>query len=463
MSSAVVVGGGVTGLVAARTLALRGLDVTVMEASGRWGGKLGRSELDGVALDTGAESVLARRPEAVGLIAELGLGGSLVHPTPAQPQALVGGQVRALPPSVLGVPADLDALTGYLSVDGLARARREPGLPAPALVADVSVGRYVDDRFGSEVTDRLLEPLLGGVYAGQARQLSFAAVSPALFERARHGGSLLAHAAELAASAPSGAVFAGLVGGISTLVTALVTDLRRRGVHLRANVPVRELHQGPGGGHRLVCGPASAPEVITADVVVLAVPAGPTGRLLSGLTPVAEEWAAIPYASTVVVSLAVRHLELTGSGLLVPPGELPTIKALTHSSRKWAWVAEEVDRRWGPVADLVRVSVGRLGEEHLLQVDDDTLLARTFAEAATLPGWAGAQLVAGQVHRWGGALPQYRVGHRELVARLRRSLAQAGGLAVCGAALDGVGVAACLASANAAVDRVTAALSATTA
>jgi oxygen-dependent protoporphyrinogen oxidase len=302
--------------------------------------------------------------------------------------------------------------------------------------------------------------LLGGVYAGQARRLSFDAVSPALFARVRHGGSLLEHARRQTATTASGAVFAGLRGGVSTLVDALVADLDTRGCTLRSRTTVRELATRPGGGYRLLCGPVPAPEWVEADAVVLAAPAGPTGRLLSPLTDVAAELAGIPYASMAVLTLVLRGADLTGSGLLVPPGQLPTIKALTYSSNKWGWVGEQATAVWGPGSAVVRASVGRLGEERLLQLDDDALLARTWAEARGLPGWSGAELVTGHVTRWGGALPQYLLGHRDLVARLRGELDRRPGLAVCGAALDGVGVPACLASATTAVTKIRADLEA---
>ena len=133
--------------------------------------------------------------------------------------------------------------------------------------------------------------------------------------------------------------------------------------------------------------------------------------------PAAPEYAAIPYASTAVVALAVRGAQLAGSGLLVPPGELPTIKAITHSSKKWDWVADRVADRWGEDADLVRISVGRRGEEALLQVDDRALIDRTVAEARALPGWSRRQVITATAQRWGGGLPQYLVGHRALVDR----------------------------------------------
>ena len=211
MSHVAVVGGGITGLGAARLLARGGYQVTLIEATRRWGGKLAPVVIDDVRLDGGAESVLARRPEAVDLIKDLGLGDRLVHPTGAKPRLLIDGRSRPLPASLLGVPTDLEALREILSAQGFRAATDEPDRSAAAFDHDLAVGDYVDRRFGAEVTDRLLEPLLGGVYAGDPRQLSFDAVAHELFRRTRAGGSLLHHAQE-AVRPSDGPVFAGPAG-----------------------------------------------------------------------------------------------------------------------------------------------------------------------------------------------------------------------------------------------------------
>lgn len=445
-----VVGGGIAGLTAARRLAEAGAEVVVLEASPRLGGKLHRAELGGVAVDVGAESVLARRPEAITLMRDLGLGERMVHPTPARSAALIEGRPRPIPASVLGVPTDPSALADYLSPAGLARAAAEPDLPAPALPDDVAIGALVAERFGDEVADRLLEPLLGGVYAGHSRELSFAAVSPALFERARAGGDLTGHARALSQAAPKDGrpVFAGLRGGVSGLVDALAAALENLGVEVRTGATVRDL-QVESGGCRLRTGPVPAPTGLHVDAVVLATPARATARLLAAPAPAAaDRLDGIAYASMAVVSLLVRGADLVGSGLLVPPGELPTVKALTHSDRKWQWLADAVAEEHGPDVHVVRASIGRAGEERLLQLSDDALVRRTVAELATLPGWAGASLLEGRVQRWGGGLPQYAVGHRERIAEVRQVIAGLPGLAVCGAAYDGVGIAACVAGAE---------------
>lgn len=445
-----MIGGGIAGLAAARILRRAGLDVLVLEASERWGGKLDSTVLDGVRLDTGAESMLARRPEPVELVNALGLTDRLVHPRPARPQLLVGGVLHPLPASVSGIPTDLDQLTGLLTADGLARVRQDRSVDKPT--SDLSIGRLVDESLGREITDRLVEPLLGGIYAGHARELSLAAVAPAVFDQlSRGGGSVVSAARAVSAEASAGPVFAGLVGGVAGFVDALVDDLARAGVELEADHTVIAVHRDRAG-FEVVGPPGSSAHRV--DAVLVATPWPAAARLLSDWPDLSGELAAVSYASMAIITLVVRGLRTGSSGLLVLPGELATIKAVTHSSVKWGWLGAVTSERWGSEATVVRASVGRLGEERLLQIPDDQLLGRTFAEAQTLPGWQGTELVAGHVRRWGGALPQYAVGHRELVERVREWTARTPGLALAGAALDGVGIAACLGSAEAAAGKI---------
>ncbi|SER35250.1 protoporphyrinogen oxidase [Microlunatus flavus] len=448
---AVVVGGGVSGLGAALRLRDAGLDVTVVEAGTRWGGKLAPVRVGDLVLDGGAESMLARRPEAVGLADALGLAARRTTPTTAKPRVLVEGEPRPIPPSLQGVPVDPAALRPLLTAGAAAYAEAEPDRPAPPLPNDLPIGAYVDERFGPEVTDRLLEPLLGGVYAGRSRTLSFASVAPALFAAARTGGSLAGHArASLRPGA--GPVFAGLVGGVHALVDALVERLGQEGADLRLRTTATALRRVGTGV--VVTTSAGAVE---ADVVVLAAPAPATSRLLAGVLPGTAALAAledVPYASVAVVTMVVRGLAPADSGLLVPPGQLPTVKALTYSATKWGWVGDQVRAAYGDDVTALRVSVGRAGEAEVLQVDDETLVRRSLAEVSGLPGWEDAQLVDAAVSRWGGGLPQFRVGHVDLVDELRRELQGVPGVALAGAYLDGVGLPACLASADAAAEKV---------
>jgi protoporphyrinogen/coproporphyrinogen III oxidase len=210
------------------------------------------------------------------------------------------------------------------------------------------------------------------------------------------------------------------------------------------------------GRFRLIVGGTDDPEMIMADGVVLAAPGAALGRLLSGLVPSAGELAGLPYASVAVITLVVIGVRADTSGVLVAPGELPTINAVTYSSAKWLWVASQAAQAWGPGVEIIRVSVGRQGEAASLQLNDRALIERTFSEAKTIPGWESAALVEGAVSRWGGGLPQYPAGHRDLVAQLRAEVHDIPGLAVAGAALDGIGIPACVASAQRAAEAVAA-------
>ena len=277
----VVVGGGVAGLTAAYLL---GADPTrrvlLLESSPEPGGKLRGAEVAGVRVDVGAEAMLARRPEGVALAEELGL--PVVHPAATRSQVWSRGALRPLPRSLMGVPLDLDQLaaSGVLSAEGLARVRLEPTLARTEVGDDLSVGDLVAARLGDEVVDRLVEPLLGGVYAGRARELSARAAVPQLVAMAARG-SLLEQAATM--PAVDGPVFAGVAGGLHRLTDTLAASGR---FTIRTGATVRELTR-TAGGFRLTVGSAHDPEWLDAEVVVLATPAAPTSRLLRDLAPAA--------------------------------------------------------------------------------------------------------------------------------------------------------------------------------
>lgn len=440
-----VVGGGIAGLVAARGLAASGRDVLLLEGSPHVGGKLRSAEVAGLTVDVGAEAMLARRPEGLALAAEV--GAEVVHPTPATSAVWSRGALRTMPRSLMGVPFDLDQLaaSGVLSAEGLARAGAETDAPVDD---DVSVGDLVAARLGDELVDRLVEPLLGGVYAGHARRISAAAAVPQLLAMARRG-SLLEQASEVPAS--TAPVFAALPGGMGRL-PGLVAD--RGGFEVRTSATVRALRR-TSSGWALTVGPTTHAETVEADAVVLATPAAATARLLGEVAPdAAEDLGAVDAASVAVVTLAFRAQDVPDalfdrSGFLVPPVERRTIKASTFSFAKWAWV-----RDLDPDVVVLRTSLGRHGEEAVLQAADEGLVRVSLADLAALAGIT-ARPVDTHVQRWGGALPQYVVGHLDRVARIRAALAGQPGLAVCGAAYDGVGIPAVIGSARQAVASVT--------
>ncbi|MFH9013453.1 protoporphyrinogen oxidase [Streptomyces sp. NPDC017943] len=449
----VVVGAGIAGLAAAHRLLQRGARVTVLEASGRVGGKLLPGEVAGARVDLGAESLLARRPEAVELAREVGLTDHLQPPATATAALWTRGALRPMPKGhVMGVPGTAAALSGVLSEEGLARIGRDAELPRTEVGDDVAVGAYVAARLGREVVDRLVEPLLGGVYAGDAYRISLRSAVPQLFQVARTHTSLTEGVREIqqraAAARQTGPVFTGLRGGVGTLPLAVAESVRARGGEILTGTPATRLRRTTEGDWEV----ASGERTWRADAVIVAVPAPAAARLLRAESPAAAaELDAVEYASMALVTLAYRREEAAlpeGSGFLVPPVDGRTIKASTFASHKWGWIAEE-----NPGLLLVRTSVGRHGETEILERDDAELVEVSRRDLKEATGLDAAP-VATRVTRWDGGLPQYPVGHHARVARIREHVAALPGLAVCGAPYDGVGIPACIASASAAVDQV---------
>jgi oxygen-dependent protoporphyrinogen oxidase len=492
----VIVGGGIAGLAAAwflkdATVAGRPVEVTVLEGAPRLGGKLSASPVAGISMDEGAEALLARRPEGIDLITALGRGGELVPAGTTSSAIWSRGAMRPLPRrQFMGVPADVDELaaTGVVSGDGIDRARREQHV---ARDGDMSVRRYVGGSLGAEVVDRLVDPLLGGVYAGRSEDLSFEATLAPLAAAARAHPVLTQAAASLlpprgaaspaapggtpasgtgtaaspaqdkppaGASSPGGAggqpapVFVTLTAGLGSLPPALA---RASGARVRTGAMVRALARTQAGW-RLTVGSAADPEYLEADAVILACPAAPAARLLAAAAPAAAAaLGEIPYASMAIITLAYPAASFPAtarSGYLVPAVDGKAVKAATFSTVKWPHLARAAARA-GEAMHVVRCSVGRTGEVALLQRDDKDLESLAAAELAQAAGVTGPPAQA-RVTRWGGGLPQYNVGHLDRVARVRAAVAAQPGLAVAGAAYDGVGIPACIAAARMAADQV---------
>lgn len=472
-----VVGGGIAGLSAAWSLINdRGVDaeIIVFESENDVGGKLKLGQVDGITVDAGAESLLAIRPEAVALAKAVGLAASITHPATTQASLLSGGSLHPLPTGLIsGVPTDLRALAAsdILSTPGLLRIPLDHLLPKTSIDVDVSIGDYVAARLGREVVDRLVEPMVGGVYAGRAEDLSLEMTMPALFRLARRERSLLTAAREARAtgSAPSGSrrgpIFAGITGGVGRLGPAVADRLRRRGVRIERDSTVTGVRR-VGKGWRLIVNQAGEARRENVDAVVLAVPAMAAAKVLRQANPlVASTLDTIDYASVALVTYVFNTAEVPpnvqGSGFLVPPVEGHAIKAATYSSRKWTWVAKagagakgsKRGRGKRPSRTVVRVSLGRYGEAEVLQRDNAELAALGARDLHAITGLPSTP-VASLVTRWGGALPQYTVGHRSRVAAIREGLIDTPGIAVCGAAYDGVGIAACIGSAQFAAGQV---------
>lgn len=453
-----VVGAGISGLAGAhrlRTLLGADVHITLLDRSDRVGGVLHTVDLAGRPMDVGAEAFLARRPEVPALAAELGLADQIVHPGPAGPTIRAGGHTTPLPAgTLLGIPGSTARLDGVLSPDGLARVAGERDRPLVwAVGGDRPLGELLRERFGDEVADRLVEPLLGGVYAGRVDRLGTRACVPALASALDAGATSLTAAVDAALpgpGAPGGPVFGALRGGYQVLLDAL---LEATGLRANLGVTVREL-TAAGQGWRLEVGSAAAPEYLDVDAVLLAVPTPALRRLLAGPAPAAAAAVAdVELASSVVVALAYREADAAGlptaSGVLIAADEPLASKAFTFSANKWPHLAP------GATDGLVRLraSLGRAGDETTLQVPDGELVARVRADLEELTG-VRAEPVAVYVQRWGGGLPQYGVGHGERVDRLELAVSALPGLEIAGSLLNGVGVPACVGTARAAAERI---------
>ena len=430
----VVVGGGITGLSAAYELS-RAADppaVTVLEASDRLGGTILTTPFAGLpAVDAGPDSVLARVPWAVELLRELGLADELVAPATGKASLWWHGALHPIPPGlVLGLPTGLPALarSHLLSWPGKARAAIEPLLPRTD--GDDDLGLTVRRRFGAEVYDRLVGPLIGSINAADPRRISLAATAPQVAEAAaRHRSLLLGLRRNRPSGGTAAPVFLTHPDGLGHVVHQLAVVLRDSGVHLRVGQPAGSIVHD---GERFRVGG------LTADAVVLAVPAEVAAGTLDEVAPAAApRLRTIRYASVAMVTLALSagaSAPLDGSGYLVPATEQRHVTACSWASSKWAHLGRE-----GQV--LLRASLGRDGDEHALALDDEALVAATLEDLRRHLGLR-ADPTDVRVTRWPRSFPQYEPGHLDRVVAIEARLPA--GVVVAGSSYRGIGIASCI-------------------
>jgi oxygen-dependent protoporphyrinogen oxidase len=434
----VVVGGGIAGLAAARRLEtlVREVEIDLVERAESLGGKLVTERVDGFVVEGAADSFLTRKPRGVGLVEELGLAGELVGRRPENARSFVrwGGELHPLPEGLTGmIPTNLDALEGstLLSREGRERLAGETDIPAAPAGGDESVASFVRRRLGPEAYERLVEPLMTGIYGGDGEQLSLAATFPNLRELELENESVLTGLRTQKAPSSAYPPFVSLSRGMSALVDALATALGRTRLHTgRRAIAVR----GTAAGYEVELADG---ETLLADGVVLAAPAFAVAELLAELDPVlAREHAQIPYASSAIVTLAyVAELGVDGYGYVVPRVESPDVLAATWSSSKWEGRAPEE-------SSLVRVYLGRFGGHDVTCEPDERLVERARRELRFLG--IEEEPDRAWIHRWPQGMPQYLLGHPERLERIDAALERHPGLALAGAAYRGVGIPDCI-------------------
>ncbi|WP_230085331.1 protoporphyrinogen oxidase [Arthrobacter sp. AQ5-05] len=476
LNRALVVGGGISGLLAAKDLQDADYQVSLYDAAPTWGGCVGVHEVAGVVLDSGAESFATRSTAVADLVAELGLSAHIVSPDPSGAWVwLPEGPVPLPRTGILGIPSDLHApeVRAALGKAGILRASLDATMPTSVGTSEAasSVADLVRARMGRRVLERLVAPVVAGVHSADAEVLDIDMVAPGLRAGIRQHGSLAAAVAALrvggSADAKPGSAVAGLAGGMHTLVDALVAHLREAGVALHSGHAITAIHHnvGPATGAGKAKDDGGAPahwsvewecgkdRGVEAAAVLVVATDGPTAvKLLGPSVPELLDFAPVPGPDIRLVTLVVDVPELDskprGTGVLVAPQTLGiTAKALTHATAKWDWLADST----GPGTHVLRLSYGRAGVAAADAVrlvarpeNDADLIATALVDATKLLGVSvtDADVLGADVVRWTGSLPFAAVGHQEKIAQIHALANQQPGLGLTGAWMSGNGLAA---------------------
>jgi oxygen-dependent protoporphyrinogen oxidase len=468
----VVIGGGLSGLAVASRLqqpaspSRRPAEVVVLEAKGRVGGLIATESRDGFTLERGPDSFITNKPWAMDLCRRLGLEGRLIEAESAHRRSFIvrKGKLTAAPAGfVLMAPHRISPLlrSPILSLWGKVRLLLEGLIPRRGGDADESLAAFARRRLGREAFDRLVQPLVSAIYTGDPNNLSMRATLPQFLEMEREQGGLIRAAwrrrkevdarIETESSGARYGMFASLADGMGELPRALAGGLRPGTVRL--NTSVRRVSRATNGPGWLV-EPLNGPPV-EADAVVATTEAHATARLIDGCDPsLALQLRAIPYASSIIVNVAYRREQvkhpLDGFGFVTPTIEGRRIFAASFLNVKFP-------RRAPEKTALIRVFLGGDSQPELFDLDDDEVRRIVASELGELIGASGDPIFL-EIARHPRSMPQYVLGHLEVVETIRRKVAMHPGLFVTGVAYDGVGIPDCIRAAEATADAVLARL-----
>ena len=431
MKKLVIIGGGISGLAAAWKASRSGAetDVTLIERDERLGGKILTDAIDGFLLEQGPDSFLTTRPEALQLCRELGIADGLIPRTPRKSPSFImhGHALFPLPEGFSGmVPTDSAALAAspLLSEAGKKRVRENGDLPAGTGKDDESVASFMIRRWGEEAFQLLVEPLVGGIHAGDARLLSREAIVPPPRRTTEPG-------------AGTGPPFLTFTKGTTELVRAL--ERRLTGITILRGAAAESITRR-GRGYVIE---VSGGEERVADALIIATPAHEAARLLAPLDAGMQEMLGlIPFASTIVIHLAYRRADiahpLDGYGYLIPSVEGSDLVACTWSSQKWEGRAPRDHV-------LLRLMAGRFGRRDLRGRAAPEIFKIARDELSATMGITAAPLLQ-QLHWWDRGMPQYTVGHVRRVEAINERAARFPGLFLAGSSYRGVGIPQCVES-----------------
>ncbi len=455
MKRIAIIGGGISGLSAAFYLqkaraAGADLEYVLFESGQRLGGSMYSDRVEGCLVEAGPDSFLTEKPWAVSLCKELGIADQLIGSNDAQRKTyiVVNGRLVVMPDGLMFmVPTQLlpTALSSLFSWSTKLRMARELLHPPRPMQTDETVAELVERHFGAEVVDRLADPLLSGVYGGDAAKLSARAVLPRFVEMEEKYGSLsramlAAHKKMMATrKEPSRPLFTSLQDGMQQMVDAIAARLDPESIRLRTHV-LRVYPEDSSSSWRVSI-EMNGDERF--DAVLIATPANVAGTLLDGVDrDLARDLLDITYSSSVTVTLGYYMDQLTslppGFGFLVPRSEGTRMLACTFVHNKFPHRAPE-DK------GILRCFLGGARDEAVLALSDDEILETVHRELRDILK-LDARPIFARVYRWRGAMAQYEPGHIARVQRIETRVAEIPGLALAGNAYHGIGVPDCVRS-----------------
>ncbi|HEX4230025.1 MAG TPA: protoporphyrinogen oxidase [Bryobacteraceae bacterium] len=434
-----IVGGGVSGLATAYFLSKVGIRATIVEKSERLGGLIHTDRVEGCDLEAGPDSYVAAKPAVTELAKELGIGDRIIGSNDAERRIFIvrNGKLQLFPRGmVMMAPAEWGPVvrSSLFSVSTKMQFVREWFSRPRQREGDVSIEEFVSDHFGREVLDLVTEPLLAGVYGGEAGRLSAQSVLPRFVQYEGEYGSLIRGVRKERKITNDGSLFLSFVGGMQTFSDALQSAIEPAPEVVRGEVSTLERQ---ADSWRVLVGS----DWITADEVVLACPAHASGRIANAIAPeLGAELSAIPYSSAILVMLLFNGSQLEhaldGFGFLTPPSERKILAAATFVNTKFP-------SRIAPGFAALRGFLVGPQAETLMYVPDDDLLRVIREDFQRLMGITAAP-VAHTIHRWPQSMPQYVVGHADRYRQIRRHLHDLAGLYVTSNAFEGVGIPDCV-------------------
>lgn len=457
MKKVVIIGGGITGLSAAYVLERaresgQQVDCLLVEKDDRLGGKIWTEKIDGYTIEGGPDCFLSEKPWVGEMAGKLGIDDRLMGSNEASKRTFVfaGGRLHRLPDGLMGlVPTKLVpfALSPLISWPGKIRMAFDLFIPPKKDDGDETLGSFVTRRLGKEALDKIAEPLIGGIHAGDPDQMSLKASFPRFIQMEQKYGGLLKAMLVARKNAPrpklpepgkaAKTFFMTFRDGMGELTDKIVSCLDR--TRVLTGRTVTGIERKPAGGYLVNI---EGMEPIEADGVILTAPSHEAAELVQGLDKVmADNLAGIPQATSATVNLAFKrsdiHKSLDAFGFIVPISEKRKIKAATYSSTKWNY------RTPGEDYVLLRTFVGGARNQELVYQEDEDLLEMVLSELRDIIGLT-ARPVMHRIYRWVNGMPQYTVGHLERVATIEKRAAELPGFYVVGGSYRGVGVGDCI-------------------